>query len=236
MPYKFDNIIEILKQVFLNIAEKRQPSSSGKVALLMDVYDSLLSSQVHENLIPLRVNSSLEADIKTFEEKIQSSCDCSFLKSALSYFISEIVCNVEQHAGVEQGLGFAFFDQSQNTLLVGIADAGVSIYGSYVKNQKYLTELGDSDAQALYLAQNGYSTKNLPNAENRGYGISSNSKMMVEGLGGTFSILSGNALFYHSADGKRIVDLPETIDWPGTMVLAEIPLTAKPINIYNYIS
>ena len=43
MPYKFDNIIEILKQVFLNIAEKRQLSSSGKVALLMDVYDSLFS-------------------------------------------------------------------------------------------------------------------------------------------------------------------------------------------------
>ena len=89
MPYK-DNIIEILKQVFLNIAEKRQLSSSGKVALLMDVYDSLFSSQVHENLIPLRVNSSLEADIKTFEEKIQSSCDCSFLFFFLSYFISEI--------------------------------------------------------------------------------------------------------------------------------------------------
>ena len=33
MPYKFDNIIEILKQVFLNIAEKRQLSFLQKFHL-----------------------------------------------------------------------------------------------------------------------------------------------------------------------------------------------------------
>ena len=87
----------------------------------------------------------------------------------------------------------------------------------------------------MYLAQNGYSTKNRPGAENRGYGIASNSKMIVDGLGGAFAILSGNALFYHTSEGKRIYDLPDDVVWPGTLVLAQIPVEEREFNIYNYI-
>ena len=38
----------------------------------------------------------------------------------------------------------------------------MTIYSSYVAAQKHLDRLGDSDAEALNLAQNGYSVKNLP--------------------------------------------------------------------------
>lgn len=36
-----------------------------------------------------------------------------------------------------------------------------------------IEEIGDNEAEALKFANEGYSTKNLPEAENRGFGISS---------------------------------------------------------------
>lgn len=235
---KQDTIVDVLEHVLLAISDSQHLSSTigDRELLLLSLFRVLLGDmQEDSRLIPIRMNELIDADMKRMEIHIQNSCCCPFLKAAMSYFISELVCNVEQHAGVEKGYGLVHYDNKSNRLLVGIADGGVSIYGSYVRAQRYLSEVGDSDAQALYLAQNGYSTKNLPNAENRGYGISSNSRMIVQGLGGTFTILSGNALFYHSSDGKRIFALPEDFVWPGTLVLADIPVEERTFSLYDYI-
>lgn len=232
------NLLDIIKQSLLSISARidRSTIADDKVCYLVSMYDSLLNAQeTPASLSEIHVHESIERDMDAFEMNIQALHACPHLKSALSYFISELVCNVEQHAGVDVGYGLSMYDGDKDSLIIGIADGGVSIYGSYIKSQKYLNEVGDSDAQALYLAQNGYSTKNRPGAENRGYGISSNSKMIVDGLGGTFAILSGNALFYHTPEGKRIYDLPDDVVWPGTLVLAEIPVEEKEFNIYNYI-
>ncbi len=233
-----DSIVEILEHVLLTASNSPcLPSKSNeREKLLLTLYHVLLGEkQTTSGLIPICMNEQMGADIKKLEDSIQSSCHCPFLKQAMSYFISELICNVEQHAGVEQGYGIVHYSAKSNRLLVGIADGGISIYGSYVRAQKYLAEVGNSDAQALYLAQNGYSTKNLPNAENRGYGISSNSRMIVDGLGGTFAILSGNALYYHSAQSKRIFALPEDFVWPGTLVLADISVEERKFSLYDYI-
>lgn len=232
------NLLDIIKQSLLSISKgvDRNTITDDKVGYLVSVYDTLLIAQENPTSITrIHVHESIEHDMDAFEARIQTLHACPHLKSALSYFISELVCNVEQHAGVDVGYGLSMYDADRNSLIIGIADGGLSIYGSYIKSQKYLNEIGDSDAQALYLAQNGYSTKNRPDAENRGYGISSNSKMIVDGLGGAFAILSGNALFYHTSEGKRIYDLPDVVVWPGTLVLAEIPVEEREFNIYNYI-
>lgn len=57
-----------------------------------------------------------------------------------------------------------------------------------------LDVIGDNEAIALELANQGYSTKNLPKAENRGFGISTTKDLIVNGLGGAFFMLSGGAL------------------------------------------
>lgn len=74
-------------------------------------------------------------------------------------------------------------------------------------------------------------------AENRGYGISSNIRMVVDGLHGEFAVLSGNALLLQSATQKKILDLPKEIDYKGTMIIIKIP-AAIPygFNLYNYTS
>lgn len=103
--------------------------------------------------------------------------------------------------------------------------------------QKHIELLGDNDAFALDLAQNGYSVKNLPDTENRGYGISSNMRMVVEGLKGVFSIFSGNALLVYFADRKEILSLPQGIDFKGTMVIVRFPAQVPAeFDFYKYIS
>lgn len=233
------NITDYLQQALSCIAVNNMHDLTKNtiVSKILSVYSMILDPNLSlPNATIIRIDNNLDTDTNRLEQIIQSTCECAYLKSVLSYFISELTCNIEQHADVPLGYGIVHYDDINNTLFVGIADGGISIFGSYARVKKYQSLIGDSEAQALYLAQNGYSTKNLPNAENRGYGISSNAKIIVDGLGGVFSIISGNALYFRSQKTKQIITLPNNVDWPGTLVLVEIPLTNQSINLYDYIS
>ena len=159
------------------------------------------------------------------------------LNSPLTYLLDELICNIQQHAQTDKGYAYLHHNAEQHCIDIAIADLGITIYGSYVAAQKHLDRLGDSDAEALNLAQNGYSVKNLPDTENRGYGISSNMRMVVKGLGGEFAVLSGNALLLYSQDTKKILSLPSEIDFKGTMIIVRIPdQVPNNFNLYTYTS
>ena len=156
---------------------------------------------------------------------------------SLTYLLDELICNIQQHAQTEKGYAYLMYNKAAKTIEIIVADFGITIYGSYVAAQKHLDKLGDSDADALNLAQNGYSVKNLPNTENRGYGISSNMKMVVDGLHGEFAVLSGNALMLQVANNRKILALPSEIDFKGTMIMVRIPAQVPDgFNLYDYMS
>lgn len=164
-----------------------------------------------------------------------SAVDMKRLNSPITYMLDELICNIQQHAQTEKGYAYTGYDKETNTIEIVIADSGITIYGSYVFTQKYLEHIGNSDAAALNLARNGYSTKNLPNSENRGYGISSNIQMIVNGLHGEVAVLSGNALLAHFKDKKKILSLPNEIDFKGTIIIIRIPSTAPAdFDLYKY--
>ena len=100
-----------------------------------------------------------------------------------------------------------------------------------MKAKKYLDEISGSEVKALTFANEGRSTKNLPNAENRGYGISSSKKMLVDGLHGSFFMLSGGAFHRHDSNGSVYVKLPPNIYWNGTIILMRIPVEVPAILI-----
>jgi len=50
-----------------------------------------------------------------------------------------------------------------------------------------------SSIEAINSAANGVSTKNRPEAEGRGFGISTSFDMLVNGLKGKYAVMSGNA-------------------------------------------
>ena len=79
--------------------------------------------------------------------------------------------------------------------------------------------------------------KNLPETENRGYGISSNIKMVVDGLHGEFAVMSGNALLIQSPAHNEVLSLPSDVDIKGTMIVISFPAKIpEGFNLYNYTS
>lgn len=159
------------------------------------------------------------------------------LNTPLTYLLDELICNIQQHAQTDKGYAYLRHNTDFQSIEIALADFGITIYGSYVAAQKHLDKLGDSDAEALNLAQNGYSVKNLPDTENRGYGISSNMRMVVDGLGGEFAVLSGNALLLYARGNKKILSLPSEIDFKGTMIIVRIPdKVPNNFNLYKYTS
>lgn len=157
--------------------------------------------------------------------------------SVLSYLLSELIDNITDHSLSNRGFVFSQSIPRLNELYVFIADVGRSIYSSYATDHRYIDRLSNNESSAFLLALKGLSTKNRPENENRGYGISKSRELVVDGLGGEFYILSGSALARHDANGEVIVDLPQDLRWNGTVIFLKIPLNPeKEINIYNYIS
>ena len=172
-----------------------------------------LKEYLVKSYIPICRFSRLNKNIDSMQTIIQSVVEKqkqldARLKTPISYLISELVCNIDQHSDSEFGYIYTQYLSKENSLDICIADDGITIYGSYVKTQK------------------------LPEAENRGFGISSTKSMIVEGLGGAFFMLSGGAFHRHDINGSSYVRLPESISWDGTVILMRIPLTVN--NSFDY--
>lgn len=171
---------------------------------------------------------------QALQKLIQKQSAADRIATPLSYILGELICNIAQHAEVNNVLFFSEYTHSEDTLNICIADNGIGIFGSYVKANKYLSEVGDNDADALRIANEGYSTKNLPSAENRGFGISTSRNMLVKGLHGAFYMMSGSALQI-SEFGKtdKFIELPANVEWQGTLIFLRIPCKPQADFIYT---
>lgn len=213
---------------------------SEKQAPFLQAITSIFCGQTTEDIVSFALDDEATARvICQLKEPLKSSFP-EMLKSInmpLTYLLDELICNIQQHAQTDKGYAYVMYNQEAKAIEIVIADFGITIYGSYIAAQKHLDKLGDSDAEALNLAQNGYSVKNLPNTENRGYGISSNIKMVVKGLHGEFATLSGNALLLQIPNSRKILALPPEIDFKGTMVMVRVPMPIPTnFNMYDYTS
>jgi hypothetical protein len=88
---------------------------------------------------------------------------------------------------------------------------------------------------AMKAANSGIYTKNLPDAENRGYGIRTSKNMLVNGLSGNFVMLSGNALHLSSRGIDQFSALPEIATSQGTIVAMRIPYMNRSFNYINFV-
>ena len=217
-----------------------------KVICFKEIYDaSDLSNQdtlrtyLEKSYIPIsrflinggnvdRIQEILQGIIET-QSKISSK-----MKKPLSHLLSELVGNIGEHSGSKYG--YLFCQRVKKELYITIADNGKTIYGSYIDTQKYINIVGKNEAEAIRIANEGYSTKDRPEAENRGYGISKSREMVVKGLSGAFFMLSGTAFYRHDINGINIVNIPNAYRWDGTIILIKIPIEApKGFDFYNYI-
>lgn len=186
-----------------------------------------LTDSADRDLIESRIQDLIEIQTKASGQA----------KVPLSYLFSELITNIVEHSQSKYGYIYSQYLSTEGCVDICIADNGITILGSYVRTNKYIDDIQGNPAAALRLAVGGYSTKNLPGAENRGYGISSSIKMLVEGLKGSIFILSGGAFYRHDKNGMTIVRLPENIEWNGTIILLRIPIKNLPadFNCYKYV-
>ncbi len=153
--------------------------------------------------------------------------------SSLSYLISELLDNIYEHSQSPYGYLFSQYSEKEGVINLCIADTGISIAGSFEKAGLYQEEIDGNEAEALKLANEGYSTKNRPEAENRGYGISTSKAMLVNGMKGAFFMLSGGAFHRYENGTNYYIDLKNIFRWIGTIVLMRIPVVLP--DDFNYI-
>ena len=190
----------------------------------------LLEEYVYRSYIPVcqfdLCNNNVDALQTVLQNIIERQCDADKnITTPLSYFLGELVCNISQHSYSKYGYIFSQYLTKEKCIDLIIADNGITVFGSYVRTGKYLDDIGGNEAKALKMANEGYSTKDLPENENRGFGISTSKSMLVDGLNGAFFMLSGGAFHRHDNNVNVFVKLPEPINWSGTIILMRIPVT-----------
>lgn len=199
----------------------------------------VLESYLTKSYIPISrfliKNNDIDKVQEVLQSVIQEQHSISLkMQTPISHLLSELVGNISEHSCSKYG--YLYCQRIQKELYIVIADAGKTIYNSYIDTNKYIDVIGLDEAKALKIANDGYSTKDRPEAENRGYGISKSREMVVNGLKGGFFMLSGTAFYRHTSTGANVVNIPESFRWNGTIILLKIPIeTPKDFKFYDYV-
>ena len=151
----------------------------------------------------------------------------------LRYIIGETIDNIVEHAHSPFGYFAAQSYPSKGFTDVCIADTGGTVLGSYKENLR-TSDIG-SDIEALQSAVSGISAKNLPEAENRGFGLRTSIKMLTEGLAGEFLISSGDAAFAANCNAKQFIELPMGVKFKGTIISFRIPKRMPNFSYLRYV-
>lgn len=157
----------------------------------------------------------------------------SNVEIGLRYVIGETIDNIVEHAHSPFGYFAAQSYPSKGFTDVCIADTGGTILGSYKENLR-TSDIG-SDIEALQSAVSGISTKNLPDAENRGFGLRTSITMLTEGLAGEFLVSSGDAAFAANRNAKQFIELPMSVKFKGTIISFRIPKLMPDFSYLRYV-
>lgn len=150
----------------------------------------------------------------------------------LKYMIEETLDNITEHSEAARGWLFAQTYPQKGYLDLCIGDNGITLLGSYKRLPD--NELS-TDLEAIKAANRGISSKNLPNAENRGYGIYTSKRMLVEGLEGQYLMISGGCLYVKSPKFDGFYSLPDNLRWDGTIISLRIPYANVNFNYVKYL-
>ena len=155
------------------------------------------------------------------------------VRQALKYIIGEAVDNIVEHAHSEVGYIVAQSYKYQGYTDICIADVGNTLKGSYQNNPRTAEIL--SDIEAIQAAVSGISAKNLPDAENRGYGFRTSINMLTKGLGGEYLLVSGDSAFAANKNLGQSLTIPYGIRFEGTIVAFRIPHRENKFYYLNYV-
>lgn len=156
----------------------------------------------------------------------------SNVATGLKYLIEETLDNITEHSDSDRGFIFVQGYPNKGFIDLCIADRGITLLGSY---QKQPDNEISTDLEAIKAANRRFSSKNRPEAENRGFGIYTTKKMLTEGLGGQYLMLSGGNFYLKTPVFNSFYSLPDGLRWNGTIVALRIPYNISQFNYVDYI-
>lgn len=150
-------------------------------------------------------------------------------EDAYKYLISEMVDNIYQHSEFNLACVMAQNYPYKGYNDIVFLDNGITIPGSFM-NYGFLYKK-KNQYQAIIDALNGLSTKDDPQ---RGYGLSSSTKIFLE-LGGEIFIVSGYGAIYLSKTKNINFNLQKHNMLDGTLVSIRVKDTDEKIDIYQFL-
>ena len=229
----FTNVSDYLERIGLGIGGIK-PDTMRQTEFLAELekytsktYIPIIDFAAGRNSDAKEVVSSIVENMIIQQLNIQSN-----VANGFKYMIDETLDNITEHSESDRGYIFAQAYPTKRFLDVCIADRGVSLLGSYEKlpDNEIL-----SDMEAIKAANRGLSSKNLPGAENRGFGIRTSKQMLIHGLGGQYLMISGSSLYLKSCNLDTFYSMPHGLRWNGTIVALRIPYYSSSFNYINYI-
>lgn len=227
------NITKYLELIEIN-SDGIKPDTMRQIEFL-----ALLERYASRTYIPI-INFSTEQSNDT-KEAISSIVENLIIRqlniqhnvaNGLKYMVDETLDNITEHSESDRGYIFAQAYPTKGYLDVCIADRGVTLLGSYKKVPG--NEIA-TDSEAIKAANRGLSSKNLPEAENRGFGIKTSKQMLIQGLGGQYLMISGGSLYLKSPNLDSFYSMPSGLRWDGTIVALRIPYNSSTFNYIDYI-
>lgn len=148
-------------------------------------------------------------------------------ENVFSYIIAEWTDNVYEHSNFTYGSVLGKENASIGFSELAIYDDGITIQGSFENNGMIF-----QGSEVIVNAINGISSKQ--NSE-RGHGLPSTFKLIICGLKGQLSIVSGHGAIFSDPYKKILYNVTSKNYLEGTLVSARIPYPSPQIEIYDYL-
>lgn len=176
----------------MNIAFLLEEFFKGEKNVSIDVFDAQTLNSVYKDVITA-MTSHLEIEINVLQ--------------ALSYCLYEMMDNVHIHSGKPLGTAMTYYDKSQNTLSILIADDGMGIKASLSENEQY-HEISEAEALKMCMKDK------ITDGKGMGFGLYATSRL-VDSIGKGFVLHSGKHKLVRKYGTESII---ENDYWQGTLI------------------
>ena len=168
----------------------------GAEKVSIDVFDAQTLNTVYKDVITA-MTSHFEIEVSVLQ--------------ALSYCLYEMMDNVHIHSGKPLGTAMTYFDSTQNTMSILIADDGMGIKASLSENEKYKNI---TEAEALKMCIQD----RITDGKGLGFGLYTTSRL-VDSIGKEFILHSGTHKLVRKDGAESVV---ENGFWQGTLIFMVI--------------
>ncbi len=206
------------------------PEITGPANYLKTILQTTPAQSPNKSYVPIiqLPRDNPEKIFEKYPELKETARYCGGL-NAFGYLCGELTDNIYQHSEFTNALFMAQRYSEKKFVEMCFLDDGITIPGGFEKHGK----AAENHMDALYQALRGESTK--PGGE-RGKGLPTSLKLVRDGLGGDFMIISGKVGFCLENQKQNWYGLPPELEFNGTLISVRVPFLKHEIVINQYIA